>query len=488
MLSGAMLLPLRYQQVLSLILGLLLVASCAKNPVTGKRELAISEESEIAMGAQSDPQIVATMGVYEDAELQAFIERLGQDMAAESHRPNLDWTFRIVDSEVVNAFAVPGGYVYFTRGILAHFNNEAEFAGVLGHEIGHVTARHSAKQIRKQQVAQVGMIAGALASNTVRQNFNAVNQGMQLLFLKYGRDAEEQSDRLGVEYSSQLGYDANYMAGFFETIGRLQQQAGVEIPTFLSTHPDPANREERVQRLANEWAEKLPGEQDQVGRDSYLQMIDGIVYGKDPDQGFVEDGVFYHPVLKFKFAVPPNFAVANSPQAVQMQTQEGDAAIIFTLAQGASPEAAAQAWAQENQVQPSQGGAITVNGMPAYRLSGRAGGGQQGGTPIEYAATFIAYGGNIYNFITIAAQQRASRYANVLASTVQSFSELSDPRYLNREPERVRVQRVTSATTLRQFLGQHGTPSERMDELAILNGMELDARLSAGTLVKTVSR
>ena len=480
--------PTRLSHALTAALAvLLLLASCAKNPVTGKRQLAISEESEIAMGKQSDPQIVATMGVYDDDELQAFINRLGQAMAAESHRPNLDWTFRIVDSDVVNAFAVPGGYVYFTRGILAHFNNEAEFAGVLGHEIGHVTARHSAAQIRKQQVAQVGMIAGALASNTVRQNFDAVNQGMQLLFLKYGRDAESQSDELGVEYSTDLGYDANYMAGFFETIGRLQQEAGVDIPSFLSTHPDPANREQRVRRLAEKYQAAHPGEEDEVGRESYLRLIDGIIYGKDPKQGFVEGGMFYHPVLRFKFAVPQGFAVANSPQAVQMQAPEGDAAVIFSLAQGETPEQAAQAWAQQNQVQPQRGGATRINGLDAYQLSGRAGDGQQSPL-IDYAATFIAYGGNIYNFTTIAVAQRASRYASTLSRTVESFDELRDPRYLNREPERVAVKRVPANTTLQAFLQQQGTPADRMTELAILNGMELNTPLQAGAFVKTVER
>ena len=480
--------PTRLPHILSAAAALLLLlGACAKNPVTGKRELAISEESEIEMGKASDPQIVATMGVYEDDELQAFINRLGQAMARESHRPNLDWTFRIVDSEVVNAFAVPGGYVYFTRGIMAHFNNEAEFAGVLGHEIGHVTARHSAAQIRKQQVAQVGMIAGALASSTVRSNFDAVNQGMQLLFLKYGRDAESQSDELGVAYSTDLGYDAAYMAGFFETIGRIQEQAGVEIPQFLSTHPDPANREQRVRRLAQEYQAAHPGDEDQVGRDSYLRMIDGIVYGEDPKQGYVEGGTFYHPVLRFKFAVPLGFAVANSPQAVQMQTKEGDAAVVFTLAQGDSPEQAAQAWAQQNQVQPQRGGATRINGLDAYAVSGRAGDGRQSPV-IDYEATFIAYGGNVYNFTTIAAAQRASRYAAPLARTVQSFSELTEARYLNREPERVAVQRVGSATTLQSFLQQAGTPQDRMQEVAILNGMDLGERLAAGTLVKTISR
>ncbi len=477
--------PLR-NPLFSLFAALLLLGACAKNPVTGKRQLAISEESEIAMGKEYDPQIVATMGLYDDAGLQELIERRGQKMAKASHRPNLDWHFRVVDSDVVNAFAVPGGYVYFTRGIMAHFNNEAEFAGVLGHEIGHVTARHSAAQIRKQQVAQVGMIAGALASNTVRQNFDAVNQGMQLLFLKYGRDAESQSDALGVEYSTEQGFDANYMAGFFKTIGRLQAEAGVEIPSFLSTHPDPANREENVRSLATKWQKKLPGEEDTVNRDGYLRLIDGLMYGADPDQGFVENSTFYHPQLKFKFRVPSGFALANSPQAVQMQSQAGDAAVIFTLGQGASPEAAAQAWAQENQVQPQRSGATTINGMPAYVLSGRAGDGQQ--SPfIDYSATFVAYGGNIYNFTAFSLATVSNQYARVLNEPVSTFSALTEARYLNRKPERIAIKTVGANTTLSAFLEQAGTPSDRMTELAILNGMELSDRLPAGMLVKTVS-
>ena len=466
----------------------LLLFSCARNPVTGKRELAISEEKELALGEQNHPAIIQQMGVYDDEGLNALLQRVGKEMAAESHRPELDWHFTIVDSDVVNAFAVPGGYVYFTRGILAHFNNEAEFAGVLGHEIGHVTARHSAQQLRKQQLAQVGMVAGALASNTVRQNFDAVNQGMQLLFLKYGRDAESESDQLGVEYSSELGYDANYMAGFFQTIDRLQQRSGQEIPDFLSTHPDPLNREARVRELADEWAEKLPGEQDRVGREEYLRLIDGIIYGEDPAQGYTENGTFYHPVLKFSFDVPRGWQLVNSPTQVQMGSPKQDAVVSFTLEQASSPEAAAQAWQQNNQVQAQRSGAETINGQPAYRIEGVATTGQQGGQQQEIAwvVTFVELGGQVYSFtgLTLAAAARANSSALLLPAN--SFGVLTDPQYLNRQPERVRVKTVTQPTTLRDFLLANGTQGGRLDELAILNGMPLTEQLSAGTLVKTL--
>src|SRR5688500_19971184 len=238
--------------------GLLLFTSCAKNPVTGKRDLMLlSESQEVAMGKQSDPDIIKFFGIYDDKNLQKFIEEKGQQMAAVSHRKNLQYQFKIVDSPVVNAFAVPGGYVYFTRGIMAHFNNEAEFAGVLGHEIGHIPARHSAKQYSDAQLAQIGLIAGSVISPEFAQLADVASTGVQLLFLKFGRDAESQSDKLGVEYSTKIGYDAAEMAGFFQTLDRLSSKAGgEEVPTFLSTHPDPADREEKVAKLAADWRRK----------------------------------------------------------------------------------------------------------------------------------------------------------------------------------------------------------------------------------------
>ncbi|MEL6720960.1 MAG: M48 family metalloprotease, partial [Bacteroidota bacterium] len=172
----------------------LLAIGCSRNPVTGKKQaFVMSEENEVALGKQSDPQVVAAFGLYDNDEMQAYIKSKGLQMAAVSHRPDLKFTFRLVDSPVVNAFALPGGYVYFTRGIMAHFNNEAEFAGVLGHEIGHVTGRHGALQQRNQIFAQLGLIAGIIISPEIAQFAEQASQGMQLLLLKNGRDHESQS-------------------------------------------------------------------------------------------------------------------------------------------------------------------------------------------------------------------------------------------------------------------------------------------------------
>src|SRR5687768_8797278 len=284
---------------ISYLLGMCVILhSCAKNPVTGKRDfMLLSENQEVAMGKQSDPDIIKFFGLYDDKNLQKFIEEKGQQMAAISHRKNLQYQFKIVDSPVVNAFAVPGGYVYFTRGIMAHFNNEAEFAGVLGHEIGHITARHSAKQYSNAMLAQIGLVAGMALSSEFAQFADLAQNGIGLLFLKFGRDAESQSDKLGVEYSTKINYDAHQMAGFFATLDRLQQlSGGEEVPTFMSTHPDPVDREKTVSKLAAEWKKKTKATALKVNRDAYLKMIDGITYGEDPKQGFVENSTFYHPV------------------------------------------------------------------------------------------------------------------------------------------------------------------------------------------------
>lgn len=479
----------------TVLIALLMLDSCAKNPVTGRSELMLmSKGQEIAMGQQSDPEIVAFFGLYEDQRLQSFINEKGKQMAAVSHRPDLPYEFKIVDSPVVNAFAVPGGFVYFTRGIMAHFNNEAEFAGVLGHEIGHITARHSAKQYSNAMLGQVGLIAGSIISPEFAQMADVAQQGLQLLFLKFGRDAESQSDKLGVEYSTKIGYDASEMAGFFQTLDRLSSKAGgEEVPTFLSTHPDPADREQKVAKLAADWRRKTKSTDLDVNRESYLKMIDGIVYGEDPKQGFVENNVFYHPVMKFQFSIPALWAVQNTPQQVQMVPKDGRALMILTLAQGNSLEAAAQTTIQNFQIKVLDSKQQTVNGLPAIIVVGdqvvqqqqqqQQQQAQQGPRVLMY---FIQYGGNIYNLIGASSQADFNNYMQLFQSTMGTFQELRDPSKLNKQPERIRVKSAAQSGTLSQVLGSLRVDSKRMEELATLNGMTLEERVERGTLIKVI--
>ncbi|QMU29343.1 M48 family metalloprotease [Adhaeribacter radiodurans] len=479
---------------------LLICHSCATNPVTGKKDISfISKQQEIAMGQQADPEVINQFGLYPNKQLQNFINEKGQKMVAVSHRKDLKYEFKIIDSPVINAFAVPGGYVYFTRGIMAHFNNEAQFAGVLGHEIGHIAARHSAQQQSKSMLAQIGLVVGMVISPEFAQFGEQAQQSLALLFLKFGRDDERQSDQLGVEYSTKIGYDAAQMADFFLTLKREQEQSETEpIPDFLSTHPNPADRYETVKELATEWKQKVKTTNLQVNRNNYLKMIDGIVYGEDPRQGFVETYVFYHPELKFQFPVPTGWAYQNSPQQFQMADKDGKAMMALTLVPGKSLEEAAQQLLQKYQLQALESKKVTVNGLPAFAMVAdqkpqqdqqQQQQQQQQQTPTIRTLTYlIQYDNNIYSLMGISAATDFENYFSAFKSTMDQFRKLTDPAIINRQAERVRIKTVAKSGTLSQVLRQYNVPEKRLTEMAILNGMELNESVSAGSLIKVVQR
>ncbi len=479
-----------------LVLGFLIVESCAVNPVTGKRQVMfMSESQEIALGAQSDPAVVAQFGLYKNDKLQAFIKEKGQEMASISHRSHLKYEFKVVDSPVLNAFALPGGYVYFTRGILAHFNNEAQFAGVLGHEIGHITARHGASQQSKQMLYSGGLILGMVLSPELASMGELASQSLGLLFLKFGRDDETQSDQLGVEYSTKIGYDAKEMARFFGVLDRVSGGPEGRVPTFMSTHPDPADRNVKVEQYAKEWQAKTPAKNFEVNRDSYLRLIDGITYGEDPRQGFVENNNFYHPDLKFQFPTPQGWQVQNSPQQVAMAPKGGKAMMIMNLAQGQSLEAAAQATNEQYKFNTISSRNTTVNGFQAIEMVSEMQQQQQQQQqgqqqPRVQAQTYlILYNNLIYRFIGLSYAQDFATYQNSFLNTMRNFRSLHDPNKLNRQPERIDVQPVkVDNSTLAEVFRSYGLDSKRHEEFAVLNDMQLTDRLPRGMLIKVLER
>jgi predicted Zn-dependent protease len=466
---------------------ILALSACAINPVTGKKQFVLmSENQEVAMGQQSDPEIIAFFGLYEDPELQEFITEKGNEMAAISHRPKLAYEFKIVDSPVINAFAVPGGFVYFTRGIMAHFNNEAEFAGVLGHEIGHVTARHSVIQQRNQILGQIGLLAGIILVPQLSEFVEPLSQGMQLALLKFGRDAERQSDKLGVDYSSQIGYDATEMAGFFETLERQQENSEAsEIPPFLSTHPSPEERNATVEKLAIDWQKKSKMTEFAVNRDSYLRKIDGLIIGEDPKQGFVENNAFYHPVLKIQFPIPNDWAHQNSPQQFQMAPKTGDAIMMLTLAPGATVEEAANAILQKYTLTMVDSRKETINGLLAIIMVAEQKR-EQGN--IQVLSTLIQFEGNIYSLMGISDLSKFVSYQPVFLNTMRNFKELKDSEKLNRKPDVIQIKTVPQSMTLKAALQNFGMPADRFEELALLNGMLLTNQVSKGMLIKVVGK
>ena len=479
----------KYLLISSLIVTASLFTDCARNPVTGKKQVVLmSEAQEIAMGKEADPQIVAQFGLYEDSAIQNFIRTKGQQMAAISHRPKLDYQFRVLNSEVVNAFAVPGGYVYFTRGIMTYLNSEAEFAAVLGHEIGHIAHRHTVEQQRNAILGQIAIIAGIVINPDLARFAESASTGLQLLLLKNSRDAERESDELGVEYATKIGYDASQMAHFFNTLQRqMQGTEAAELPEFLSTHPDPGDRNVTVAKLATEWKQKLNLTNPVVNRNIYLRRIEGMVFGEDPREGYRENNVFYHPTLKFQFPTPLNWNYQNTPQRVQLAPKDGKALLILQLASGNSLQEASNTFVQQNKLSPVETRNVTVNGLQAVYLVADLQPQQQGQATLRTMSYFIQYNGAIYHLLGVSALQDFNAYANNFTTAMQGFRTLTDPDKLNKKPERIRIKTVGSAMTLGQFLSQQNIPQARQEQHAILNGMKLTDNIAQGTLVKIIA-
>ena len=470
---------------------ILLGLSCSVSHVTGKKQfLLMSEAQEIELGKQYDPQVIATFGEYQDAELQAFVQQKGLELAKISHWRDLDYHVKVLDSPVVNAFAIPGGYIYLTRGILAQFNNEAELAGVIGHEMGHITARHMASQQTMQQLGQLLIVAGMIASEDFRPYAGYAMAGMQLLFLKFSRDDEREADRLGVEYSSKIGYDAHKMADFFNVLNKMSiasEQGGV--PTFLSTHPDPGDRYSAVNQLASVWQDSLAFTSWKVNQDSYLRLVDGIVYGEDPRQGYVEGNTFYHPELRFKYAFPTGWQLENMPAQVNMAPKDGKALMVFTHAPGSTLQEAAWNTLRELELNLQQSRNVTVHGMPAMvTVSGQVtqdpySGEQQA---IKVLSYFITYNNANYVFHGVTADADFNAYTRIFESSMASFDKLTDPAKLNVKPKKIIVKTVPKSGTVSEAFKALGVAQNRMNEMALLNNLELTAQVSAGRLVKIV--
>lgn len=472
---------------------IVMIPSCAVNPVTGKKQIMLmSEAQEVQMGASYDPQVVATFGEYKHDRMQSFVQSIANDMGKLSHRPNLTYHVKLLDSPVVNAFAVPGGYIYLTRGILAQLNNEAELIGVIGHEMGHITARHSVSQQSKQQLGQLILIGGMIASEKFRGVAEYAMQGMQLLFLKYSRDDERQADRLGVEYMSKVGYDAHKMADFFQVLNKMNMDSEHGgVPTFLSTHPDPGDRYSAVLQMAGEWHAKMPGTNWKVNQDAYLQMIDGIVYGEDPRQGFVEGNTFYHPDMKFRFNFPAGWQFQNAPTQVTMAPSDGKALMVFTMAAQKSLEEAAAATLQQLELNVTDSRKTTVNGMPAIvAMSTQSSQNQSTGQTqtIKVMSYFIDNNGSYFVFHGVSSDADFNAYTNVFQANMGTFSKLTDPSKLNVQPQKLLVKKVARTGTLSEAFRSLGVPQNKMEEFALLNNLELNSTVQAGKLIKIVGK
>jgi len=325
-----------FHKALFLLLPLFAISACSTNQATGRNQFTglMSTSQETQIGAQEHQKILAQYGgAVKDKALRDYVTRIGEKIVPFTERQDVDYTFTLLDSPVVNAFALPGGYVYVTRGILMLANDESELAGVIGHEIGHVTARHSAERYSTSVLTSLGasILSAAIKVDGARQ---ALGLGANLYLSSYSRSQEHEADDLGIRYLSRAGYDPQGMARFLvalEASAKLEAlEAGKSAknsgPSYLSTHPVTA---ERITQSVAE-GRKYPQGSNQTNRVEYLKAVNGMVIGDSAEQGFVDNNKFIHPELGFTFDVPNDFKFQNTAQAVIAQSKSNSgASLIF---------------------------------------------------------------------------------------------------------------------------------------------------------------
>jgi predicted Zn-dependent protease len=456
---------------------------CARNPVTGKSELSlVSESQEIQMGQQAATEVAQSIGLYEDSRIQDYVAQLGKSMAAASERPNLPWEFHVVDDASVNAFALPGGFIYVTRGLMASINDEAELATVVGHEIGHVTNRHSVQQISKAQLAQLGLGIGSILSSDIARFGQLASAGLSILFLKYSRDAENQADQAGFRYALGQNYDVREMTNVFQTLDRIgEANEGGKLPEWLATHPNPGNRIKHIEQMLD--TVKTDPSKGKTNREQYLQRIKGMTFGEDPRQGYFEGSRFYHPKMRFQLTFPDGWKTQNTPQAVVALSPNQDAIVQLGLAGQASPSQAVRQFLSQQGVQGGQASTSSINGFPAATSEFQA---QTEQGAVQGLVSFISYGGTTFGIMGYTPAGKLGNYGNDFERTIRSFSELRDGSKINVQPARVELVKLNRDMTLEQFNQQYPS-SVSLLQLAIINEVEDSASvLPAGRTVKRV--
>jgi predicted Zn-dependent protease len=465
-------------------MGLAIVLSlwgCATNPATGRPQIAlISEQQEIELGRDYDQQIQQQLGLYQDPRLQEYVNRVGQKLAAASERPNLPWTFRVIDDPVVNAFAIPGGHVYVTRGLMTYLTSEAQLASVVGHEIGHVTARHSVEQISKERIARIGLLAGALLSPALA---GYAQQGVEALFLKYSRDDERQADGLGLRYMYQQGYDPREMPRVFETLRRVSQaQGGGRIPGWLSTHP---TEDERIRTIGGQVARlggDFPGRV--VNREEYVRSLDQVVFGQNPREGYFVGNTFVQPDLGIQVRFPEGWKTSNERSTVEAVSPGQDALVMVTLSDQGSSQAAARQFFSREGVQPGEDvQANLAGGSPAIARVFSFQGAQVGN--LQGIASFVEHGGKVFQILGITRSRSWRSYGDVLQGSIVTFGPVTSRRALDVQPKRVEVVSLPSAMTLQELARRYPSTVD-LNTLAIINQAQADTRFAAGDELKRV--
>lgn len=467
------------------------LSACASIPGANLPPGSPITAEERALGAEAHPQFIAEFGGADTGPQADYVRQIGTNVAVHSGLSGArqDFTVTLLNSPVNNAFAVPGGYVYITRQLVGLMNNEAELAGVLGHEVGHVAARHSARRAQAAQTNQLLGLLGTLVGAAVgsRELAQLSQQGSQLLTLRYSRGQELEADRLGIEYLSDAGYDPRAMSTVLASLAaqnsldaQLQGRSNATIPEWASTHPDPAGRVQTAAQIAA----GQPGTV--LNRDSFLARIDGLTYGDDPEQGVIEGNSFIHPDLRLSFTVPNGFYMVNSTRAVSINGDAGRAQFSTAPYNGDLNSYVSSVFAalggQQQQLRPATIERTSVNGLPtAYGQARVSNGGQQ------VDVTVFAYqfdNNTAYHFAAITPAGRSGTF-NAMFNSLRRISANEAAQVVPRVIDVVVAGSGDSVATLARRMAYDTAQEARF---RVLNGLSSTDRVIAGERYKIVVR
>ncbi len=477
---------MRLRSPLALV-ALVAVFACATNPATGKRQFNLmSEAQEISAGQEADAQVKKEMGLYNDPNLQEYVSSIGLKLAQLSERPNLPWHYTVVDAPAINAFALPGGYIYITRGILPFLNDEAQLAGVLGHETGHVTARHAAQQYTRAVGGTIGLVALGIFVPGARPFGQLAEQGLGVLFLKYGRGDELQADQLGARYAARGNWDPAGVPDMLMTLGRLDEASGQRrgIPNWLETHPEPLARVKEIQPAVQQLS---AGRTDFVrNRDAMLRAVDGIIYGDNPDQGVVRGASFIHPPLRFRIDFPNGWDIQNTPEQVMAKAPGADVYMLLEqveMPRGNGIDNIARAQMENAGFRMLSGSRDRINGLDAF--IGLYQGSLEGLGNVRVRAAHIVHNGNVYLVAGFAAPNIFDPVDSAMLMSVRSFKPLTADEAAAVHPNRIDIYVVRQGDSWESVAERSGGVIKPAT-LAVMNGAEPNSQPVVGSRIKIV--
>ena len=461
------------------VLGLV-VSACVTNPVTGQKELdLIPPTQELEIGKQEYKRILDQFDIYRYKGLNRYINKVGEKLVPYVQDKNVKYTFTLLDSPAVNAFSTPGGYVYITRGILAYLNNEAQLACVLGHEMGHINAHHVATLLTKQMLFNLGLGIAYMKYKKFRRFAPLIGVVGNLLFLSFSRSDEYQADYLGVEYATLAGYDATQMADFFDELERIEVSKNAVLPEFLSTHPSPPHRRERVIMLARKWEAIARRGYYKIGRDVYLEHINGILFGKNKRNGYTIGNHYYHPNMRFTFMFPKGWNLINMPHYIGIVPKNQKGVYIKIFLKNEPIYELANKFSSHGFVLESK--ETRINGYHAFKVVRMV---KIGNKVINQSSCFINFNGETFVFFSQSPSSTWPLLKSKLEEPEKTFKRLTNPARIHVKNLYIKVIKLPDTMTFSNFLNRFKLSDKLKKKVYIMNNMYPDTLLAQGDLVK----